>query len=126
MASNHGKILNTANCPVLWHYEVPHAKLKGTDWGRGENGEGNGTGNGRGRTAETEMDREGRKERQTGARRPTGIGREKATVGGERDGVPGVLQGRECQLDSALTISGTGATEECSRQSGEWPRPTWT
>ena len=41
--------------------------------------------------------------------RTTGIGRENESVGGERGGVPGVLQGRGCQLDSALTIYGTGA-----------------
>ena len=32
--------------------------------------------------------------------------------------------GEGCRLDSTLTISGTGATGDWSRHSGEWPRPT--
>ena len=51
-------------------------------------------GNRRRRPTGTEMDREWRKGRQAGARRTAGIGREKASVGRERGGVPGVLWGR--------------------------------
>ena len=29
--SNHGNLLTTANCPVLWHYGVPHAEVNGTE-----------------------------------------------------------------------------------------------
>ena len=73
-----------------------------------------------------ERTRNGERGGRTEVRRPTGSGREKTTVGGECDGVPGVLQGRKFQLDSALTTSGTGGTEDWSRHSGECPRPTWT
>ena len=83
-------------------------------------------GNGRGRPTGTEADRERRKGRQTGARRTAEIRRKKASVGGERGGLPGVLRGRGCRLDLELTISGTGTTGEWSWHSGEWPRPTWT
>ena len=31
VASNHGKLLTTANCPILWHYGVPHAEANGTE-----------------------------------------------------------------------------------------------
>ena len=30
VASNHDNLLTTANCPVLWHYGVPHAEVNGT------------------------------------------------------------------------------------------------
>ena len=86
----------------------------------------NGGGNGRGRPTGPETDRERQKGSRMGSRRTTGSRSEKATVGGERDGVPGFLQGRKCRLDSALTISGTGATKDLIRHSGEWPRPTRT
>ena len=61
-----------------------------------------------------------------GSEEDNGDCKRKATVGGERGGVPEFIQGRECRLDSALTISGTGATEDWSQNSGEWPRPKWT
>ena len=92
MANNHGNLLTTANFPVLWNYGVSHAEVNGTDLERGENGEGKGVGNGRGRPTGTETDRERRKGRQVGARRTTGIGSEKAPVGGERRGVTGDLR----------------------------------
>ena len=94
--------------------------------GTGENGERNGGENGRDRPTGQGTDKERRKGRRTEAMRPTGSGREKATVGGECDGVPGVLRGRKCRLYSALTTSGTGRTEDWSRHSGEFPRLTWT
>ena len=28
---NHGKLLTTAICPVLWHYGVPHVEVNGTE-----------------------------------------------------------------------------------------------
>ena len=71
-------------------------------------------GNGRGRPAGTETDRQRQKGRQTRARRPPGIGREKATVGGEHAGSPmgegvpirfgtyNIRNGRKGGLDSAL------------------------
>ena len=59
--SNHGNLLITAICLVLWHYGVPHAKVNGNVYGRKENGEGNGVGNGRGRPTGTETDRERQK-----------------------------------------------------------------
>ena len=83
-------------------------------------------GNGRRRPVGTEQDRERRKGRQAVSRRETGIGSANASVGGERVGVPGVLWVKGCQLDLALTTSGTGATGDWSRQCGGWPRPTWT
>ena len=92
----------------------------------GKTGNGMEGGNGRGRPMGTETDRERQKVRRTGARKTTGSGRENSTVDGERDGVPGVLRGRKCRLVSALTISGTVATEDWSWHSGEWPRPSWT
>ena len=65
MASNHGKLLTTVNCLVLWHYKVPHAEVNDTENERGEkmerNGGGdrkgtaNGNGNGQG-TAKGEVD----------------------------------------------------------------------
>ena len=74
------------------------------------------TGNGQG-TAKGEADRgkeaNGEKKRKDnhwwGTRRSTG-----SSTGGK------------CRLDSALTISGTGATEDWSWHSGKCPRPTWT
>ena len=88
--------------------------------------EGNKVVNGRGRPTGTETDRERRKGRQSGARRTTDIRSEKTSVGGERVGVPGVLQVKGCRLDSALTKSGTGATWDWSWYCRGWPRPTWT
>ena len=52
--------------------------------------------------------------------------RKRDTVGGERSSALEVLRRRKCQLDSALTISGTGGAEGWNRRSGECPRPTLT
>ena len=114
VASNHGNRYTAANFPVIWNYGVPNAKVNGTDLERGENGERNWLGNGRGRPTGTETDRERQKGRQTGVRRTMGIGSEKASVGGERVGVPGVLRVKGCRLDSALTTSGTDTTGDWS------------
>ena len=75
-----------------------------------------GTGNGH-KTEKGEAD---------GGEEASGNIRENSTVGGERNRVLRGLQGRKCRLDLALTISGTGATDDWSRNSGDWPRPTWT
>ena len=61
-----------------------------------------------------------------GGEEASGGGGGKATVGGERSNVPGVLRRRKCRFDSSLTISGTGGTEGWNRHSGVCPRPTWT
>ena len=44
-----------------------------------------------------ETDRERQKRRQAGVRRTTRIGTEKASVGGESVGLPGVLRVKVCQ-----------------------------
>ena len=126
VASNHVKLLTTANFLLLWHYGVPHAKVNGTDKEMGENREGNRVGNGRRRPMGTEPDRGQKKGRQAGARRTLGTGSEKTSVGEERGGVPGDLRGKGRRLDSALTISGTGATGDWSWHFSGWTRPTWT
>ena len=69
--------------------------------------------NGKGRPTGTEKNRKQRKESQAGVRRTMGIGRVKASVGGESGRVPEVLRGEGCRLDLALTTSVTGAT-------GDW------
>ena len=83
-------------------------------------------GNGRERPTGTETDREHRKGRQARARRTTGTGSKKVSIGGERGGVLGDLRGKGCQLDLALTTSGTGATRDCSWHFSVWLRPTLT
>ena len=56
--------------------------MNGAEEERGENREGNGMGNGWVGLTGTETDRERQKGRHVGARRTTGIGSEKAAVGG--------------------------------------------
>ena len=89
---------------------------RGTERKGERKGTADGTGNGQGtakgeadRCEEASRERKGKINRLWGTRRSNG-----SSTGGK------------CRLDSALTISGTGATEDCSRHSGEWPRPTWT
>ena len=84
-------------------------------------------GNRGGRTTGKVRDMGHRKGGQAGVRRETGIGSEKASIGGECVGVPGFLRVERCRLDSALTASGTGATGDWSWPCGGWPRPkrTW-
>ena len=93
---------------------------------RSRNGGITGNGTAGGKEVAYQRDREPQKGRRTEARRPTGSKREKGTVGGESDGVTGVLRGRNFRLDSALTTSGTGTMEDWSWHFGECPRPTWT
>ena len=116
---------NYTQCLSYSYLVVRHSEVNSTEQERGENRECNGGGNGRDQPTGQGTDKERLKGRRTEARRPAGSGREKAKVGGERDRVPGVLRGRKCRLDSALTTSGTGATEDWISHSGECPRPTW-
>ena len=85
---------------------------KGGERGREQSGERKETATG------TETDRERRKGRQAGARRTTGNGSEKSSVGGERGGAPGDLRGKGCQLDFVLTISVTGTRGDWSQHFG--------
>ena len=94
--------------------------------GRGENGERNGGGERTGSTGEAGTETERLKGSRTETRRQTERGRENETVGGERSRVPGVLRRRNLRLDSALTTSGMGGTEDWSRHNREYIRPTWT
>ena len=125
VASKHGILRSLLNAGCMSLCSTTGRWQHGVGRGGTKNGERNVQG-GQGRQ-ETETER--RQERraiQAEGRVPREGGMKKETIGEERARTLEVLQRRKCQLNSALTISGTGGTEVWNRSSGEWPRPTLT